>query len=215
MRLRDRAGISVKNQERLSRVMQVSLLISASIGFYSGNTGIIVNSLVGFAVTFLPNLLERDHDIVMDPALVLWVTSAVFFHGVGTLGPYRQVWWWDHFTHALSSSVVAAAGYAVFRAFDEHREDIYFPPRIFFLFILVFVIAFGVIWELLEFGISGLAELAGTRTVLTQYGLEDTMKDLVFDILGGLLVALFGEAYLLDVTSQVREKFESRRLTSF
>lgn len=209
MKIRNRFGISKKRQVQLSRFLQLCLAGILAAGIYLGNMGIAVNALVGLVVTFLPGLLERDYGIAMDPALVLWITSAVFLHAFGTLGPYRSVAWWDHMTHVLSSSVVAGAGYASFRALDEHRDDLYFPPKIFFLFILLFVTAFGVLWELLEFGISGFAESIGSETVLTQYGLEDTMKDLVFDIAGGLVVALFGEAYLLDITGQLKEKMTS------
>jgi hypothetical protein len=35
--------------------------------------------------------LERDYAIPMDPALVLWLTTAVFLHALGTLGPYRDI----------------------------------------------------------------------------------------------------------------------------
>ncbi|WEL19617.1 hypothetical protein [Candidatus Nanohalococcus occultus] len=186
--------------------MRVFMLLGLGIGFYTGDTGIIVNSLVSFSVTFVPALIERDYGIEMNPLLVLWLTSAVFLHAAGTLGPYGTVWWWDHLTHTLSSSVVAGAGYATIRAIDEHYEQIHLPSKLFFIFILLFVVAFGVVWELLEFGISGAAEILGGETVLTQYGLEDTMKDLIFDISGGLVVALFGEVYLTDTVEQIKQK---------
>ncbi len=210
MRIRDKLGISVRRQKQATQVMQVLLGLAVLAGAYLGNTGIIVNSLVGFAITFLPSLIEKKHGVTMDPGLVLWMTSAVFFHGIGTLGPYNTIHWWDHFTHALSSSVVAAAGYAAFRSLDEHYDELNFPPKLFFLFILIFVAAFGVIWEVIEFAVSGFAELTGSRTVLTQHGLEDTMKDMIFDLVGASLVALFGEAYLLGVVGQIRERLEQR-----
>lgn len=194
--------------------MQLMLFIIVLIGLYVGNTGIIVNGLVGVLVTFLPAFLKKKHDLVMDPALVLWITSAVFLHALGTvalpgsLSFYRTLNWWDHMTHALSSSVVAAGGYAAVRAIDEYHEDIHLPRKFIFVFILIFVLAFGVIWELIEFGISGLADILNAETVLTQYGLEDTMKDIVFNTAGGLLVALFGEVYLLGMVEQIKEKLE-------
>lgn len=206
MKIRDILGISDKSQERISRVMQILLLAMTAGGFYIGNTGIAVNSLVGLLVTFVPGILEKDYEVVMDPALVLWVTSAVFLHAAGTLGPYKAYWWYDHMTHTLSASVVAGAGYAFFRALDVHTEELYFPDRVFFAFILIFVMAFGVVWELLEFGISGAAEMLGSETVLTQYGVDDTMKDLVFDLVGGVVVAVFGEAYLLGLVESVEER---------
>lgn len=207
MRVRERLGISRERQMQVSRAMQLLLIGAVAGGFYLGNTSIIVNSLVSLLISFLPSILERDHGIVMDPALVLWMTSAVLFHAVGAYGPYQSFHWWDHVAHTLSSSVVAAAGYAAVRAIDVHYEEINFPRNFVFVFILIFVMAFGVTWELLEFGISGAAELLGARTVLTQYGIEDTMKDLVFNSIGGVIVAIFGEAYLADISEQIREKF--------
>lgn len=200
--------------------MQLMLFIIVLIGLYVGNTGIIVNGLVGVLVTFLPAFLKKKHDLVMDPALVLWITSAVFLHALGTvalpgsLSFYRTLNWWDHMTHALSSSVVAAGGYAAVRAIDEYHEDIHLPRKFIFVFILIFVLAFGVIWELIEFGISGLADILNAETVLTQYGLEDTMKDIVFNTMGGLLVALFGEVYLLGMVEQIKEKFEENLVSN-
>jgi hypothetical protein len=216
MKIRDRLGISIKRQQQLSRSMQILLAIIVLIGLYAGNTGVIVNGLVGIFVTFLPAFLEKKHDLVMDPALVLWITSAVFLHAVGTVALpgsqsfYRSLWWWDHMTHMLSSSIVAAGGYAAVRALDEHHDDIYLPRKFMFVFIFIFVLAFGVIWELLEFGISGLADMLGSETVLTQYGLEDTMKDIMFNTAGGMLVAFFGEIYLLGIIDQLRQKMEEK-----
>jgi hypothetical protein len=127
----------------------------------------------------------------------------VFLHGLGTLGPYRSVWWWDHVTHALSASVVAGTGYAAARAIDRHTEEISLPPRFLFVFILIITVAFGVLWEVLEFGIGQGAAALGTDRVLTQYGLDDSMLDLVFDVVGALLVASFGTAYLTGVTDDI------------
>jgi len=46
--------------------------------------------------------------------------------------------------------------------------------------------------------------------VLTQYGLEDTMLDFVFNSIGAIVVALWGGAYLTDVSGAIRERLESR-----
>ncbi len=191
--------------------MELGLVGILAIGLDRGNVGIVVNSGIALAVTFLPAMLERDYDIPMDAGLTLWITTAVFLHALGTIGPYRDptLWWWDHVTHALSSSLVAAIGYATTRALDEHTDDVHFPPRFMFVFILLFVIAFGVVWEVIEFGVGGFATLLGSDKILTQFGLEDTMKDLLFDTVGGLLVAAWGTAYLSDVVGALTDHFDS------
>ncbi|WP_265111663.1 hypothetical protein [Halosolutus halophilus] len=204
-------------QRQLSYFMELSLVGMLFIGLDRGNGGIVVNTAVALAVTQLPPVLERDYGIPMDPRLTLWITTAVFLHAFGTVGIpgtatnlYGELWWWDHVTHALSASLVAAAGYATVRALDEHVEGVVLPQRFVAVFILLFVLAFGVLWEVLEFAIALAADALGTDAVLTQYGLADTMLDLVFDLIGGLVVALWGGAYLTDVSGAIRERFESR-----
>lgn len=208
---------SERRQRQLTYAMEIGLIGMLFVGIERGNGGIVVNAAIGLAVTQLPPILERDYGIPMDPRLTLWITGAVFLHAFGTVGPpgatrtlYSQVWWWDHATHALSASVVAGAGYATVRAFDEHSDGIYFPRKFVAAFILLFVLAFGVLWEIIEFAVALSAEAIGVDAVLTQYGFDDTMLDLVFDLIGGLVVALWGGAYLTDVSGAIREYLDGR-----
>jgi hypothetical protein len=185
-----------------------------SIGIYLGNMGVAVNAAIGLLVTLLPAYLEKNYKFTMDVGLVLWITLAMFLHAFGTLplpglefvSAYSATWWWDHMTHALSSSLVAGVAYAVVRALDEHSEFIDMPAKFLFVFMLMFVMAFGVIWELLEFYISVVSSLLGAETILTQYGLEDTVLDLFYNSIGGLLVAIFGSAYLTGVSGQLADR---------
>jgi len=217
VRVRDRLGIGARSQRRLSRAMQILLVVVVAVGLYGGDAGVVANGAASLAITFLPAALERDAGIPMDSGVTLWITTAVFLHALGTLALpgaelsiYRSVGWWNHLTHALSSSVVAAGGYATIRAIDVHVEGVSVPHRVMFVFILLFVLAFGVLWEVFEFALGELAAATGTRTVLTQYGLADTMLDLVFDALGGLAVAAGGHVYLSDVVDGLVDRLAGR-----
>ncbi|WP_135830469.1 hypothetical protein [Halorussus halobius] len=215
MRVRDVLRISERRQGQLTRVMELVLVGVFVLGLVRGSIGTMVNAIVALAVTFLPALLERDYDIPMDAGLTLWITSAVFLHAVGTLGPYQSRAMvmgigWDSVTHTLSASLVAAIGYATTRAIDQHSDDVELPPKFMFVFILLFVMAFGVVWEVLEFGVAGLASIVGVDSVLTQYGLEDTMRDLMFDTVGGVIVAIWGTAYLTDVVGALEDQLDGR-----
>jgi hypothetical protein len=217
VRLAERLRPTPKTQRRLSRAMQVVLVGLVFIGLDRGNVGIVVNGVIALVVTYLPAVLERDYHIPMNAGLTLWLTSAVFLHALGTVGLpgsefsfYQTVWWWDHLTHTLSSSVVAAAGYTTVRAIDEHSEEVYLPWQFTFVFVLLFVVAFGVLWEVIEFAVGGVGALFGGGSILTQYGLEDTLLDLVFDIVGGVVVALWGTAYLGDVVGALTRRLDGR-----
>lgn len=214
--------VSERTQGGLVRGLQVLVIAILGLGLYTGNAGIALNAAVGLFVTQLPALLERRYKITMSVGLVLWITLAMFLHALGTvplLGPdfeslYGATWWWDHVTHALSSSLVVGSAYAVTRALQEHTEYIHMGPKFTFVYLLVFVMAFGVFWELIEFYIAVGAELFGVPQVLTQYGLDDTVLDLVYNSIGGLLVAVFGTTYLTGLSDQLRGRFESEETKS-
>lgn len=193
--------------------MQMTLVGLVFIGLERRSLGIVINAGVALLVTEVPPLLERDYQIPMDAGLTLWITTAVFVHALGTVGLpggelnfYRSLWWWDHLSHALSASVVAAAGYATARAIDEHSSGVNLPPAFMFVFILLITLAFGVLWEVLEFGLGLAATTFGSSGILTQYGLEDTMVDLLFDTVGAVIVAVWGTAHLVDVVGALEER---------
>ena len=218
MRVTDRLGISLVWKQRLTWLMEVSMVGIFFVGLYEQELGIIVNTGVGILVTQLPPVLERDYEVPMDPALTLWITSAVFLHALGVIGLpgagenlYRSVPWWDHMTHSFSASVVAAVGYATARSFDLHDRDVVLPPKFMFVFILMFVLAFGVFWEVIEFTLGEIARLAGGESILAQHGIEDTMKDLIFNTIGAIIVATWGTAHLTDVVGAVSDYFDTDR----
>ncbi|MFB6085579.1 MAG: hypothetical protein ABEJ84_02020 [Halodesulfurarchaeum sp.] len=217
MNVRDRLSVSRRRQAQLSRLMQLSLVGFLFVGLYEVDVGIVVNSLFGLAITTLPALLERDFEIPMDAGPTLWITAAVFLHAFGTIGLpwmevsfYQAVWWWDHLTHALSSSIVAGAGYATVRGLQTHTRGITLPPSAQFTFIIVLVVAFGVVWEVAEFVLAELSLLLGSEPVLTQYGVGDTMLDLVFNTVGAVLVATLGTTRLAPLTWAIVRRLDAR-----
>lgn len=187
--------------------MQIILVGMLVIGLYTRSPKIMINSGIGLFVSFVPALFERDYSFSLSPFLSLWITSAVFFHALGSFGLYSHLWWWDHFTHSLSASLVAATGYTVIRAIDLHTDDIRLPDRFMFVFILMTVIAFGVVWELFEFSLDIIADFTGTSMPLAQHGLKDTMKDMTFNLAGAVIVAVFGQAQLSHLSEKIFEHF--------
>lgn len=195
-------------RRRAARLMQVAIVAILLAGVWTRNVGVIVNASLALVVTFLPALLERDYSIGLDPGLTLWLTTAVLLHAIGMLGLYNTVWWWDHVTHTLSATVVAAVGYITVRAIGDHSDALHFPPQFTFVFILLFTLALGVFWEIMEFAIHGTADWFGLEPILVQYSLEDTIVDLIFDFVGAVLVALFGHHELGGVVRAVTDWFD-------
>ncbi len=202
-------GISARKQELAMRIMQASLLIMMLAGIFWKDAQVALNAIAVFAITFLPNILTRKYNIPYDPFLMLWAILAVFMHALGALSFYETVARWDNLTHALSASVIAAAGYVIIRAIDIYTDELYIPPRFMFVFILLFVLAAGVIWEILEFLTDEMVVKFEMDAFLTQYGISDTMRDMFFDLLGALAVAAWGTAYLSDISYRLARRIEA------
>jgi hypothetical protein len=198
-------------QRVATRVMQVAIVAILLAGVFTKNVSVVVNASVALAITFLPAVLERDWGIYLDPWLTLWITTAVLLHAIGMLGPYATIPWWDHVTHTLSATIVAGVGYATARAVDEHSEAIYLPETFLTAFVLLFTMAIGVTWEILEFLAREIARFFGVQAVLVQYGLDDTLVDLLFNTVGAVLVALFGTNMFSSVVDSLVDRFEERR----
>lgn len=189
---------SAETQRQLTQTAQFVLVVLVIYGFVARQPKSIVNAGIALLITLLPALLERNYKIPLDPWLGLWITTAVFLHTLGSAGLYGQIEWWDHVTHTMSASLVAGIGYTAARAVDIHADEVHIPHRFAFVYIFVIVLAFGVIWELFEFGLDILAIMTGLTMPLAQHGLNDTVKDLMFNALGALVVAIFGQVYLTD-----------------
>jgi hypothetical protein len=185
--------------------MQLLLVAMIAYGLVADQPKAITNGTIALLVTFLPALLERNYDLPLDPWLGLWITTAVFLHTLGSTGLYLRIVWWDNLTHAVSASLVAGVGYTAARAIDLHDDRIDIPARYAFVYILVVVLAFGVIWELFEFALDVVADATGATMPLAQHGLDDTVRDLMFNSVGALVVALFGQAHLTGFADVVRE----------
>ena len=203
-------------KERLklaSRAMQAGMVALAISGVLTGELTYVPAALVSILVSELPSLFRRDLKIVLPVELNLWIVTALFVHVLGSFsGFYDNLPGWDHLTHAMSASLIAALGFIIVTSIDKYAESVYLPRAFLALLIVMLTMAVGVVWELMEYVID-----AATGSHL-QYSLDDTMKDLLFDTIGGLLVAAGGAYYLSHTTldhfvegfqmSTAREKVE-------
>jgi hypothetical protein len=192
----------------LSRLLQIAISYIFVFGVWSGNLSVVVNGGLALAVTFLPALMERDYRISMNPWLIAFITGTLLLHTLGMVGLYNGVWWFDHLTHTLSASIVAGVSYAIVRAVEEYSEAVTLTPGFLFVFTLIVTLALGVLWEILEFSMRHLAQSTDLTPVLIQYGLSDTLGDLLFNLIGALLIAIFGTGIYDDIAKKITSRLE-------
>ncbi|WP_339103796.1 hypothetical protein [Haloterrigena salinisoli] len=200
MTLSDRLGLS-DSQERLAvRLLQFALAGLVGYGLVTMRFAIAATGGFALAITLLPAALRREYGYSMDVGLVLWITVAMILHTVGSLWLYEWFQWYDEITHTVSATIIAGIGYASFRAFELHSDDIDVPPAFRAVFIVVFVLAAGVVWEVLEFALGG---------VVTVYGLDDIVTDFVFNAVGAVIMAVWGTGYVGGLVGFFRRRLRS------
>lgn len=185
-------GVQTKGRlKQLSRAMQAGMLAVLVAGLATGNLTWVPAALVALVVSEVPSVLRRDLRLVLPVELNLWIVLALFLHVVGGFsGFYEGIRGWDHLTHAMSASLVAALGFVTVAALDKYVDSIFLPRAFLAFFIIMLTMAIGVCWELMEYLND---ELTGSSL---QYSLSDTMIDLLFDAFGGIIVGAYGAYYL-------------------
>lgn len=192
----------------LFRGIQALIAAIVAYGLVVGKFVLVVNGVLGLATTLLPWALARYASISVDRTLALWIATAVLLHTLGMAGPYEVIWWWDHLTHTLSAALLASVGYALARALDEHSASLSLPADFLFLYVILFTMAAGVAWEVIEFAGRMLARSSGQQPLLIQYGLQDTVLDLLFDGVGAVVVGLLGQRWAGVSTETFARSFE-------
>jgi hypothetical protein len=200
MGLADAFELSETTEIRLVRGMQLALVVMAGYGLVIGSVSVVAPALISLGITLFPAVLRREYGYAMNSGLVLWITVAVFLHSVGSLGLYSEYQWYDEITHTVSAALIAALGYAAFRALELHTHEIRVPVEFRSLFIVVFVLAAAVLWEVIEFGLGG---------YFTVYGIDDIVTDMIANVAGALLVALGDAGPVNGLIGFFRERLQS------
>lgn len=150
----------------------------------------IVNAILMFAATYLPDIAEQLYDVEFRLWQQVYVEVTMLAHAVGFLGPYDDIWWWDHITHILSATLL---GGCIHVAARRRGRD---PERD----VLASIVGGGLLWEGLEYTIHRLSDRIGVESLLVYYGPRDTLNDLLSNLVGALLVLVFGDRLLRNFT---------------
>lgn len=159
----------------------------------SGNWEIAFVALITLVVSIMPVLVAGYAGLVVPrtfiTAIVLFVFATLFLGEV--LDFYNRFWWWDIALHGGSAVGFGLIGFvAVFMMFQGDR---FAAPHIALCFFsMCFAIFIGTVWEVFEFAMD-----QGFGLNMQKSGLNDTMGDLIVNLVGALLAAAVGYLYLI------------------
>lgn len=176
------------------------------------NVGLTINAGLPFLIALVPLYVRWRHGYRLNAVLTLLIVGGAAFHSVGSLGLYRSIGWFDQVAHGVAGALVAGLGYALVQVIETQHDQVAIPPKLRFVFIVVFAIAVGAAWEIVEFSLELASEALGGEALLAQYDLADVVLDLQFDVVGAVIVGLWGTSYfdelrtLLDTDDEARSQ---------
>ncbi|MFW6040893.1 MAG: hypothetical protein ACOC85_03555 [Thermoplasmatota archaeon] len=187
-----------------SRLLQGIILIFIVVGLVIGEIRWMFSSFICLIITFTPTIVTRNLQIYLPPLVNLLIVLALFLHVMGGfLGFYDHLWWWDHLIHIFASTLIAVLGTVLLLSVELHADSLYLPGKFISIFILMFVMAIGVIWEMYEYTVD---TFFGTSM---QYNLNDTIIDLISNMFGGIIAAILGHKYFHPLAKMIRTPTKS------
>lgn len=192
-----------------TRVVITLLFVSNVIAFFiddddSQKSRALFNAAQSFLMllcTFVPGFIERTGKVSVPNVMsVVFICFCLAHFVAGEIGElYVKSKIFDSILHALSGSMIAILGFSIIRLLNDYEKShLKLNPLFIAIFVICFSVTVGVLWEIVE----SLAD-AVTGSNMQRYSdsvtrepfigrdaLFDTMKDLMLDMAGALVVAI-------------------------
>ena len=135
-----------------------------------------------------PLFIERNLKISLPWVLDLLIVIPLILHvWGGVLGLY-SVPYYDKIAHFISSVIIAFLALIIIYVLDIYWEGLKMDFFMIAFFIIIFTIAIGGIWEIGEF----ISDQIIVGAPKAQVSLSDTMMDLIYDSIAGIIVGIGG-----------------------
>lgn len=176
--------------------------VSGGVRVKSDYVLMLLQCSIGIIAMFFPSFLnKRFHLKIPSAMLIMYI---VFLYAAIYLGEVRSFYYavphWDTVLHTFSGAMLGALGFSVVYILNDNRSvPIKLSPSFVCIFAFCFAMTIGVLWEIYEFTFDGLLGLNMQKFMLEnkepligREALVDTMKDLIVDGLGAMLMCLIG-----------------------
>ena len=162
----------------------------------------LLQCLLGIAAILVPARLMRRWDVeiprVMFLMYIAFLYCAIFLGEVRSF--YYNVPHWDTILHTFSGAMLGALGFSMIAIFNNtERIPLNLSPMFIAMFAFCFALALGGVWEIYEFTMDAVFgtnmqkfALDDSTLLVGQAALSDTMKDIIVDAIGALVMSVVG-----------------------
>lgn len=168
-------------------------------------------------VAFVPLLLQKLRLEVPDFVYLIFLGFCMAHFVLGEiLGFFALFKWWDSAMHTISGMLITLLSFSLISVLNSEKRG---EGKVSLAFACVWAfsvaMAIGIIWEIFEFvadSIMGLnmqrayvSTVEGSRgePLIGQNALFDTMKDIILDAIGALVVCIWSAIYIKKTNSSI------------
>lgn len=186
----------------------IGLVRGSYQAYQAGNPVLGTNALASAVAVVIPLVIDlaaeplTGIDITIGPVLPLWIAIAGALHSIGMTTVYERIWWWDHVTHTISAALIGAIVYGALVAIDADPGTASLDWSTIAGLTVGITLLAGVLWELVELAGRDVAAMLDREPMLVPYGRMDTMLDLIFDLLGALVIVLLDLRVFVSLAEQ-------------
>lgn len=154
-----------------------------------------ITILITVFLAFSPSFIERSYKFHFPVLLDLVITAALLLDSIGRVFKlYHTVdyWWWDIMTHFTGTAMISLIAFYIMFTF-LYLKKIRLPYWAIGLFTFSIAMTIGALWEIGEFYFD---YVTGYNTYLNE---ANSIRDMLFDVVGGSLVAIIGSIYIKHI----------------
>jgi len=202
-----------------ARITYISLRVLMAVVFVISVVGFILNndpsvkssylfncgqSALFLLVSFTPLFLKKLDLDIPDLFYIIFILFCLAHFLCGEiLGFFARFGWWDSLLHTFSGMLITLLSFSVINLLNKaNGKDFKLSLAFSVLFAFCIAVTIGVVWEVVEFAMDNMfglnmqrayvSTLSGERgaPLMGMDALRDTMKDLILDALGALIVCI-------------------------
>ncbi|MBI5893461.1 MAG: hypothetical protein HZB79_07410 [Deltaproteobacteria bacterium] len=189
--MKNNGWLNISVSTALSWLMKIIMIGMLPYVVYKGSYLFAVATIVAIILSLLPSIVERNYRITLPFELDFLITLMIFLHTFfgEWLKFYDKLWIWDKIMHIYGTAVISMLAFMIVYTL-HYTKKIRLTLPLVGLFTIIFAMAVGGLWEIGEFAVD---KVFGKDT---QNGLDNTMWDLINDLIGGTFIAIVGIIYM-------------------
>ena len=174
-------------------LIAANIFIALSLGEYSQ----VFGGVLALGLTLVPALVTRRGNITLPWEINLLVALSLYLHVAGGVRGFYEIYYpyYDKVAHLISGITVSVLAFVAVLLLDRFSR-LNLSRWMIVGFIIIFAMAMEGFWEIYEWLFD---TFLGTNL---QHGLDDTMLDMIFVLIGAVAVALTGNRYLSEFSKE-------------